>query len=148
MPGDRSGLLAGIQKAGGIGALKKVDRTKIRDRSGAAVPGGSDSGPAGSGLPPGGDSGGADGGLANALALALDKRKKKVSASGKSRHLDLKSSLANFEQTMKRTMMIGKRLTTVVKSMERVVITTVCPCTATIEKRIEEGRQVRSSGRV
>ncbi len=81
--GDRAGLLAGIQKAGGIGALKKVDRSLVRDRSAAAVPGASDTGPAGSGLPPAGASGSADGGLAGALAAALNKRKQKVSASGK-----------------------------------------------------------------
>jgi len=52
--GDRANLLAGIQKAGGIGALKKVDPTKVRDRSAAIVPGSSDTGPAGSGLPPAG----------------------------------------------------------------------------------------------
>lgn len=80
--GDRSDLLAGIQKAGGINALKKVDRTKIRDRSAAAVPGAVDTGPAGSGLPPAGAAP-ADGGLAGALAAALNQRKKKVSASGK-----------------------------------------------------------------
>jgi hypothetical protein len=80
--GDRADLLAGIQKAGGIGALKKIDRSQIRDRSGAAVPGG-DTGPAGSGLPPAGASSGGDGGLAGALAAALNQRKKKVSASGK-----------------------------------------------------------------
>lgn len=81
--GDRANLLAGIQKAGGIGALKKVDRSQVRDRSAAIVPGGADTGPAGSGLPPAGASGGADGGLAGALAAALNKRKQKVSASGK-----------------------------------------------------------------
>jgi Wiskott-Aldrich syndrome protein len=75
--------LAGIQKAGGIGALKKVDRSLVRDRSAAIVPGGADTGPAGSGLPPVGATGGADGGLAGALAAALENRKKKVSASGK-----------------------------------------------------------------
>ncbi|KAE9380189.1 WH1-domain-containing protein [Stipitochalara longipes BDJ] len=78
--GDRADLLAGIQKAGGIGALKKVDRSLVRDRSGAMVPGGTDTGPAGSGLPPVGASSG-EGGLANALADALEKRKKKVSTS-------------------------------------------------------------------
>ncbi|PMD27783.1 WH1-domain-containing protein [Hyaloscypha hepaticicola] len=78
--GDRANLLAGIQKAGGIGALKKVDRSLVRDRSGAMVPGGADTGPAGSGLPPAGASSG-EGGLANALADALEKRKKKVSTS-------------------------------------------------------------------
>ncbi|KAH9224813.1 hypothetical protein DL95DRAFT_439857 [Leptodontidium sp. 2 PMI_412] len=78
--GDRADLMANIQKAGGIGALKKVDRSQIRDRSQAMVPG-SDTGPAGSGLPPAGASAGADGGLAGALAAALNKRKQKVSAS-------------------------------------------------------------------
>ncbi|RAL59171.1 hypothetical protein DID88_006727 [Monilinia fructigena] len=51
--GDRADLMANIQKAGGIGALRKVDRSQIRDRSAAAVPG-ADTGPAGSGLPPAG----------------------------------------------------------------------------------------------
>lgn len=80
--GDRSDLLSGIKQAGGIGALKKVDRSQVRDRSAAAVPGGADTGPAGSGLPPA-TSGGGGGGLADALAEALNKRKQKVSASGK-----------------------------------------------------------------
>jgi Wiskott-Aldrich syndrome protein len=80
--GDRADLLVGIQKAGGIGALKKVDRTQVRDRSAAMVPGGADTGPAGSGLPPVGViGGGGGGGLADALAAALDKRKQKVSGS-------------------------------------------------------------------
>lgn len=74
--------MQGIQKAGGIGALKKVDRTQIRDRSSATV--GGDTGPAGSGLPPAGvNGGGGDAGLAGALAKALNDRKKKVSTSGK-----------------------------------------------------------------
>ncbi|KAI9641816.1 hypothetical protein NHQ30_009676 [Ciborinia camelliae] len=60
--GDRANLMANIQKAGGIGALKKVDRSQIRDRSAAAVPGG-DTGPA------------------DALQIALNKRKQKVSDS-------------------------------------------------------------------
>lgn len=78
-------MLDGIQKAGGIGALKKVDRSQIRDRSEAQV-GGSDTGPHGSGLPPAGVAagGGGGGGMADALALALQKRKEKVSGSGKS----------------------------------------------------------------
>jgi neural Wiskott-Aldrich syndrome protein len=65
--------------------LKKVDRTQIRDRSAAMVPGGTDTGPHGSGLPPAGVSSptGGGGGLADALAVALNKRKQKVSASGK-----------------------------------------------------------------
>ncbi|KAF4628505.1 hypothetical protein G7Y89_g9644 [Cudoniella acicularis] len=81
--GDRADLLAGIQKAGGIGALKKVPKDQVRDRSGAVVPGGTDTGPAGSGLPPAGATGaaGGGGGLADALAAALNKRKQKVSAS-------------------------------------------------------------------
>ncbi|KAG9236074.1 hypothetical protein BJ875DRAFT_372845 [Amylocarpus encephaloides] len=82
--GDRADLLAGIQKAGGIGALKKVPKDQVRDRSSASVPGGADTGPAGSGLPPSGATGGGGGGLADALAVALEKRKQKVSASGKS----------------------------------------------------------------
>ena len=76
-------MLADINRAGGIGALKKVDPSQVRDRSSALAPGGSDTGPAGSGLPPAGVSGGGDGGLAGALAAALNKRKQKVSASGK-----------------------------------------------------------------
>ncbi|KAK3331010.1 hypothetical protein B0H66DRAFT_528346 [Apodospora peruviana] len=79
----RSALLDGIQKAGGIHALKKVDRSQIRDRSGAAVPGGGggDTGPHGSGLPPAGVAPGGGGGMADALAMALEKRKQKVSKS-------------------------------------------------------------------
>jgi len=74
-------LLGDIQKAGGIGALKRVDRSQIRDRSGAAVPGASDTGPHGSGLPPAGIAPGGGGGMADALAAALQKRKEKVSRS-------------------------------------------------------------------
>ncbi|CAD6502744.1 BgTH12-05334 [Blumeria graminis f. sp. triticale] len=80
---DRTDLLAGIQKAGGIGALKKVDRSKIRDRSDAMVPGTTESGIDNSKLA----ESGSDTGLAGVLAAALNKRKKKVSASGKS-HLN------------------------------------------------------------
>ncbi|RFU26737.1 hypothetical protein B7463_g9604, partial [Scytalidium lignicola] len=79
--GDRANLLAGIQKAGGINALKKVDRSQIRDRSAAIVPGtAQDTAPASSGGPPAGANGGG-GGLADALQAALNKRKQKVSAS-------------------------------------------------------------------
>ncbi|KAI2781430.1 hypothetical protein F4815DRAFT_466070 [Daldinia loculata] len=75
----RSAMLESIQKAGGIGALKKVDRTQIRDRSAATVGGGADTGPHGSGLPPAGISpGGPGGGMADALAAALQKRKERV----------------------------------------------------------------------
>ncbi|KAJ6444109.1 evh1 [Purpureocillium lavendulum] len=77
----RSAMLGDIQKAGGIGALKKVDRTQIRDRSGAQVGGSSDTGPHGSGLPPAGATPGGGGGMADALAAALQKRKEKVSKS-------------------------------------------------------------------
>ncbi|KAI8632953.1 hypothetical protein F5Y19DRAFT_334879 [Xylariaceae sp. FL1651] len=75
----RSAMLEGIQKAGGINALKKVDRSQIRDRSAATV-GGSDTGPHGSGLPPAGvaPGGGAEGTMADALAKALQVRKSKV----------------------------------------------------------------------
>lgn len=76
-------MLAGIQQAGGIGGLKKLDRTQIRDRS-AALPSGSDTGPHGSGLPPAGVApGGGAPNMADALAAALQKRKKKVGDSGK-----------------------------------------------------------------
>lgn len=76
-------MLDGIQKAGGISSLKKVDRSQIRDRSAATV-GGSDTGPHGSGLPPAGVTpGGPEGSMADALAKALQQRSKKVRDSGK-----------------------------------------------------------------
>ncbi|KAI9163386.1 Proline-rich protein LAS17 [Paramyrothecium foliicola] len=75
----RSAMLGDIQKAGGISSLKKVDRSQIRDRSGAQVPGG-DSGSGGGGAPAP-PSGGGGGGMADALAAALQKRKEKVSRS-------------------------------------------------------------------
>lgn len=80
----RSAVLGDIQKAGGIASLKKVDRSQIRDRSGATVGGGSgsDTGPHGSGLPPPGIAPGGGGGMADALAAALQKRKAKVRDSG------------------------------------------------------------------
>ncbi|KAF4412847.1 Proline-rich protein LAS17 [Colletotrichum fructicola Nara gc5] len=71
----------GLWKAGGIKALKKVDRSQIRDRSGASVGGSNDTGPHGSGLPPAGVAPGGGGDMANALAAALQKRKEKVSRS-------------------------------------------------------------------
>ncbi|KAK6865066.1 hypothetical protein PG995_001594 [Apiospora arundinis] len=74
----RSAVLGDIQKAGGIAALKKVDRSKIRDRSAATVGGSGDTGPHGSGLPPAGMASGGGGGMADALAAALQKRKQKV----------------------------------------------------------------------
>ncbi|KAL7621305.1 hypothetical protein AAE478_008625 [Parahypoxylon ruwenzoriense] len=75
---SRSAMLDSIQKAGGIGSLKKVDRSQIRDRSGATVGGGPDTGPHGSGLPPAGITPGGGGGMADALAAALQKRKERV----------------------------------------------------------------------
>ncbi|KAH6630224.1 hypothetical protein B0J18DRAFT_463107 [Chaetomium sp. MPI-SDFR-AT-0129] len=82
---SRNAMLEGIRGAGGIAALKKVDRSQIRDRSGAQVGGGGgggDTGPHGSGLPPAGVAPGAGGGgMADALAAALQKRKEKVSRS-------------------------------------------------------------------
>ncbi|KAK3900383.1 WH1 domain-protein [Staphylotrichum tortipilum] len=78
----RSAMLDSIRGAGGIGALKKVDRSQIRDRSAAIGGDGGDTGPHGSGLPPAGIApGGAGGGMADALAAALQKRKEKVSRS-------------------------------------------------------------------
>ncbi|KAI2617091.1 hypothetical protein GGR54DRAFT_212109 [Hypoxylon sp. NC1633] len=74
----RAAMLDSIQKAGGIGALKKVDRSEIRDRSGATVGGGTDTGPHGSGLPPAGIAPGAGNGMADVLAVALQKRKERV----------------------------------------------------------------------
>lgn len=79
----RAAVLDSIAKAGGIGALKKVDRSQIRDRSAATVPGGPDTGPHGSGLPPAGIAPGGGGGMADALAAALQKRKERVRDSGK-----------------------------------------------------------------
>ncbi|KAI1195165.1 hypothetical protein F5X97DRAFT_249715 [Nemania serpens] len=74
----RSAVLSGIQMAGGVRSLKKVDRTQIRDRSAAAV-GGADTGPHGSGLPPAGVTpAGPEGSMADALAKALSARKSKV----------------------------------------------------------------------
>lgn len=76
-------MLAGIQNAGGIASLKKVDKAQIRDRSAATV-GGSDTGPHGSGLPPAGvTSGGPESSMADALAKALSARKTRVRDSGK-----------------------------------------------------------------
>ena len=73
-------MLGDIQKAGGIGALKKIDKTQIRDRSAAQVGGesGGSAGPPAGAVPAGGG-----GGMADALAAALKKRKDKVSKSGK-----------------------------------------------------------------
>ena len=74
-------MLAGIQKAGGIGALKKVDPTLVRDRSAALVPGSADASSPGPASPPGATGGG--GSVMDSLAAALAQRKQKVSTSGK-----------------------------------------------------------------
>lgn len=104
--------MAGIQSAGGIKALKKVDRTKVKDRSAAMVPGAdTDSGPAGGGGGSGAPGGGG-GGMQDALAAALAKRKKKIVDSGKWR--GLVGGMVGFELTFVqmmrkiRMMMIGK----------------------------------------
>ena len=68
-----------IRGTGGAGVLKKVPDHVKRDRSAAAVPGASASDVP---PPPGSAPAAPGGGLANALADALNKRKKKVSGSG------------------------------------------------------------------
>ena len=80
-PGGRDDLLASIRGSGGSGGggLRKVKDSEKKDRSAAAVPGAEPSAP-----PPGASSApGRGGGLADALAVALSQRNKKVSASGK-----------------------------------------------------------------
>lgn len=72
-------MLGDIQRAGGIASLKKVDRSQIRDRSGAQVAGSESGGGGGATGAPGAPGGG--GGMADALAAALQKRKEKVSKS-------------------------------------------------------------------
>lgn len=112
--GSRAAVLDGIKGAGGIRALKKVDRSLVRDRSAAAVPG-ADTGPAGSGLPPAGVTPGGGGGMADALALALQKRKEKVSKSGKffvTRDMYVACVIMRLtcvEQMMKMMAMIGTK---------------------------------------
>ncbi|RGP62678.1 wiskott-aldrich syndrome, partial [Fusarium longipes] len=73
---SRSAMLAGIQQAGGIHSLKKVDRSQIRDRSGAQI-GGSDVG-GNSATASAVSASGGGGGMADALAAALQKRKEKM----------------------------------------------------------------------
>lgn len=73
--GGRASLLGDIRGAGGIGGLKKVDRSKINDRSGASVGGASSSGAGAAAAPAG------PGGVPNALAAALQKIKDKASKS-------------------------------------------------------------------
>lgn len=79
----RNAMLGDIQKTGGIKGLKKVDKSQIRDRS-AALPGeGGGGGSAATAAAGGAAAGAAGGGMADALAAALQKRKDKVSKSGK-----------------------------------------------------------------
>ncbi|KAJ5180067.1 hypothetical protein N7492_003277 [Penicillium capsulatum] len=78
--GGRDDLMAAIRASGGQGGggLRKVKETDKKDRSAAMVPGGANESAAAS------SGGGApQGGLAGALQDALNKRKKKVSGSGK-----------------------------------------------------------------
>lgn len=77
-------MLGDIQKVGGIGGLKKVDRSQIRDRSEAQVGGAGDSGGGAAAAAGAGAAAAGGGGMADALAAALQKRKEKVSRSGKS----------------------------------------------------------------
>jgi hypothetical protein len=107
--GDRANLLAGIQKAGGIGALKKVDPSQVRDRSAALSPAPTDTGPAGSGLPPAGASSGG-GSVMDSLAAALAQRKQKVSASGKHPDIQLCLKLLTPVQMTRRMMMTSGRV--------------------------------------
>lgn len=59
-----------------------MDRSQVRDRSAAAVPGAENTGSGGTAAASAGAAG--QGGLAGALAKALSDRNKKVSASGES----------------------------------------------------------------
>lgn len=76
----RDGLLASIRATGGSG-LKKVKDSEKKDRSAAMVPG-AESSSGGAAPAPASASDNSGGGLANALQEALNKRNKKVSASG------------------------------------------------------------------
>lgn len=104
--GGRDDLLASIRTSG-TGGLRKVKPTEKRDRSAAAVPGGESPAPPPPGGAPAAPAGDA-GGLAGALQAALNKRKQKVSGSGKfetlrsARHGQV---MLTTTQMMKRTMM-------------------------------------------
>ena len=116
-------MLADIQNAGGIGALKKVDRSQIRDRSQAQVGGGGEGGSAAPPPPPGAPGGAPN--MADALAAALQKRKEKVSRSGKlwSQGIHAKNALdTDISQMTKTTTTIGKssRMTERERSRARV----------------------------
>jgi len=86
---NRDALLASIRGAGGIGALKKVDKSQLdrpsvllQESKGEPVTTTSSSAPGG---PPGGGPGGS---LADALAAALSKRKNKVGAGDEDENAD------------------------------------------------------------
>jgi len=82
--GGKEDVLASIRASGGIGGgrLKKVSDSERRDRSAALGPGPMDGAPGARGSSPTPNTS-AEGGLAGALFAALEKRKAKVSASGK-----------------------------------------------------------------
>ncbi|KAK9451186.1 uncharacterized protein V1518DRAFT_412777 [Limtongia smithiae] len=76
---SRGALMDAIRHSGGIGGLKKVDKTQLEKPliiPGAASNGRSNGGGAG------GAGGGDDGNLQNAIAAALSKRKQKVAGNG------------------------------------------------------------------
>lgn len=79
--GGKEDVLASIRASGGIGGgkLKKVADSEKRDRSAAAVPGAAATTSVAPSAPSAPSAGG---GLADALAVALSQRNKKVSASG------------------------------------------------------------------
>lgn len=79
----RDALLASIRGAGGIGALKKVDKSQLDKPSVLLqeVRGEEPKTPAAPGPPGGAPGGGAPASLADALAAALSQRKNKVSNS-------------------------------------------------------------------
>ncbi|KAL9609336.1 MAG: hypothetical protein Q9167_005881 [Letrouitia subvulpina] len=78
--GGKEDVLASIRASGGIGGgkLKKVSESEKRDRSAAAIPGAAATTSAAPSTPSAPSAGG---GLADALAVALSQRNKKVSAS-------------------------------------------------------------------
>lgn len=82
--GGKEDVLASIRASGGIGGgrLKRVSDSERRDRSAALGPGPMDGAPGVRGSSPTPNAS-TEGGLAGALAAALEKRKAKVSASGK-----------------------------------------------------------------
>ena len=104
---DRNNVMASIRQAGGIGGLRKVDPSKRRDRSAAAVPGTADQSAAPTAASEGAS---ADSGMASALAKALAARKKKVAASGKcilTLLFDCCIVLLRISQMMRMMVMIG-----------------------------------------